>query len=125
MDDWCLAAAVCDIRVVAAVKQEEHHRSRAKVKRHTIAYMEAGTAIDWQLKPPFLDIIHPDPCAGIPSLHHDRVTVEAAISYDRWETINVYDVVDFRMSGSRHRLPFGRAALRSTGTAVSPDAPHR
>jgi hypothetical protein len=69
--------------------------------------MEAGPAINWQPEAPFLNIIHPDPCAGIPSLHHDRVTVEAAIGYDRWETINMYDVVDFGMSRSRHRSPFG------------------
>jgi hypothetical protein len=84
--------------MVAAVKQEEHHRSWAKVKGHAIAHMKVSLAINRQAEAPLLDVGHTDRRTRRRPLHHERVTLQAVCN-DRGKAIDVNDVVDLRLLG--------------------------
>jgi hypothetical protein len=85
--------------VVAAVEQKKHDRSRAEIERNAIAHMKAWRTVDPQSEAPFLDVSHPNQCADIVAFHHNCVTVEPIICYDRSQFVHVDNMVDLRPGG--------------------------
>ena len=105
--------------MVAAVKNVEHDRSRAKIKWHILPDLCSPVAFYLQLlQPSPLDLRHSDDFALQPKLDALGVRPYSAFRHDLRQIPQMRDVVDLRSVGhSRHRTPL----LEKTGPRSFPD----
>jgi hypothetical protein len=121
MHNWPLPAAVRQIRVISSVQQEQHDRAWAEIERDVLSNLRAGVTIHLKfLKPPALNLAHPDDCTVQCAPAALRIGPEDTID-DLREIIQVRDVIDLLVL--RRHWPFIVDASVYLRLGVRPGAP--
>ena len=102
MDDRLLAAPVLQIGMVGAMDGVEHDRAGGKIEGHTVAHAQIGVAAYGQVAAALGVATHGDGGAGQSALHGYLMAPEMAVGDDRWQAIDVDNVVDFGRDGRWH-----------------------
>ena len=107
VDDRPLPVPVRELRVVALINQIQHDRTRTKIERNTIAYMQRRMAAKGELgQPAMFDATHANGRTRWISSYHFSIAPKAAFSDYRLQAIYVHNVVQLGVRRNHaQRLP--------------------